>query len=560
MLTAFTYGLSLAQHPDWRLGKPELAISVRSLDFAWAHALGGLAETLRGECAFAYGDTIDAREPVAPDSALDAFVVFAPAVLGPGDYLGIDVGDALPINIQGVYPIHRSELAYMREHGLEAFWNRDWDPYDVTSSARRVSRVLDAYRRTGADLPFGDPRRAHGVAMEGYYWRLTDPASGRCIVALCGVCRAPDGPWAVVALASHPPGFVRWSNAASAAAEPDGLGAAAWERDGAPVLRGSERRIAVDLGAGRAPGGGDRGPGAVAARGPGRARRRAGRPGAARSTGIRPCSAPACAARRCSAARRCRSTAGTPTWRRTGAARSRASGGGARRASATARWPRSPAAASAARWPRARSSCAPAAGSCASRPRARSCAPRPAAASGGCAGARRAGRCCSRARRRAGRAHPARARARRAPGDPALRALPRGPDGRGPAARAAGRAARGVRARRARARHAAALAGVPSGPAARHSTGLTAAPALPPSARRAASSSGSAPTSRSKRPMTAHSAFSRSAERASTGCTRASETISARPSPASRTQCANSTRTVPGSSQPANASGPSSRG
>ena len=84
--------------------------------------------------------------------------------------------------------------------------------------------------------------------MEGYYWRLTDPASGRCIVALCGVCRAPDGPWAVVALASHPGGFVRWRNSASAAAEPDGLGAAAWERDGAPVLRGSERRIAVDLG------------------------------------------------------------------------------------------------------------------------------------------------------------------------------------------------------------------------------------------------------------------------------------------------------------------------
>ena len=131
MLTAFTYGLSLAEHPGWRLGKPELAISVRSLDPAWVHAVGGLAETLRGDCAFAYGDTIDAREPIAPDSALDAFVVFAPAVLGSADYLGIDVGDALPVTIQGVYPIHRSELAYMREHGLEAFWNTDWDPYDV---------------------------------------------------------------------------------------------------------------------------------------------------------------------------------------------------------------------------------------------------------------------------------------------------------------------------------------------------------------------------------------------------------------------------------------------
>ena len=84
--------------------------------------------------------------------------------------------------------------------------------------------------------------------MEGYYWRLSDPASGRCVVALCGVCRAPDGAWAVVALAAHPGGFVRWTNAPTAAAEPDALGAVAWEPGGACVLRGSERRIAVDLG------------------------------------------------------------------------------------------------------------------------------------------------------------------------------------------------------------------------------------------------------------------------------------------------------------------------
>ena len=136
-----------------------------------------------------------------------------------------------------------------------------------------MGRVHDLYRRTGADLPFGDPRRAHGVAMEGYYWRLSDPDSGRCVIALCGVCRAPapaaagpagpagpagaasaagDGSaaaqWAVVALAAHPGGFVRWLNAPVAAAEPASLGAAAWDGEGAPVLRGSERRIAVDLG------------------------------------------------------------------------------------------------------------------------------------------------------------------------------------------------------------------------------------------------------------------------------------------------------------------------
>ena len=103
------------------------------------------------------------------------------------------------------------------------------------------------YRALGADPPWGDPRRAHGVAMEGYYWRLWDRASGRCIVALCGVCEAPDGVWATVALAAHPGGFVRWENAPYARAEPQALGALAWNPE-RTVLRGSERRIAADFG------------------------------------------------------------------------------------------------------------------------------------------------------------------------------------------------------------------------------------------------------------------------------------------------------------------------
>ena len=65
------------------------------------------------------------------------------------------------------------------------------------------------YRRTGADPPFGDPRRAHGTRFEGYYWRLTDAAAGRVAIVLCGVCRDAAGPWAVVALAAQPGGLVR---------------------------------------------------------------------------------------------------------------------------------------------------------------------------------------------------------------------------------------------------------------------------------------------------------------------------------------------------------------
>lgn len=58
------------------------------------------------------------------------------------------------------------------------------------------------YRATGADLPFGDPLRAHGVAMEGYFLRVTDRDRGRALIALIGINRGPDGHWATLGLAS----------------------------------------------------------------------------------------------------------------------------------------------------------------------------------------------------------------------------------------------------------------------------------------------------------------------------------------------------------------------
>ena len=70
--------------------------------------------------------------------------------------------------------------------------------------------LATAYRRTGADLPFGDPSRDHGVAMEGTFWRFTDAARGRVVVVLLGECRAPDGRWSLVGIAAHPGREVRW--------------------------------------------------------------------------------------------------------------------------------------------------------------------------------------------------------------------------------------------------------------------------------------------------------------------------------------------------------------
>src|SRR5665647_2753788 len=71
------------------------------------------------------------------------------------------------------------------------------------------SGLVSVYRRTGADVPFGDPLPSHGSEMEGWFWRVTDSPSGRVVVALCGVNRHAAGDWATVAVALHPGGIVR---------------------------------------------------------------------------------------------------------------------------------------------------------------------------------------------------------------------------------------------------------------------------------------------------------------------------------------------------------------
>lgn len=73
----------------------------------------------------------------------------------------------------------------------------------------RLGRWDERYRTTGADLPFADTRPWHGAEMEGYFWRVTDVASRRVLVVLCGINRHPDGDWATVAVAADPGGFVR---------------------------------------------------------------------------------------------------------------------------------------------------------------------------------------------------------------------------------------------------------------------------------------------------------------------------------------------------------------
>jgi hypothetical protein len=109
--------------------------------------------------------------------------------------------------------------------------------------------MLACYRRSGADLPFTDPRGYHGVAMEGYFWRLTHVASGTVLIVLAGINRDRSGAtWGTVGIGGHPGGFTRSVAVAEARGERRGIGVWAGE-DGHTSVRADADSLHVDLGA-----------------------------------------------------------------------------------------------------------------------------------------------------------------------------------------------------------------------------------------------------------------------------------------------------------------------
>lgn len=134
MTTGITYGVSDVDQPRWEGANPELCLTVRSTDDAWMWALGQIAESLRGDCPFVFGSTVDIGAPITGDTDMTSLVVFAPVVLDRSDYLDIEVGDGDgdKITIVGVFPIHASERRFIVDHGLEEFWQLGWEMFDTT--------------------------------------------------------------------------------------------------------------------------------------------------------------------------------------------------------------------------------------------------------------------------------------------------------------------------------------------------------------------------------------------------------------------------------------------
>ncbi len=113
----------------------------------------------------------------------------------------------------------------------------DWRAVDTAGMEH------SAYRKSGATLPWGSLEGSHGVAMEGYFWRITDVATSRVVVALIGVNQGPRGPWATLGLAGSPGGFLRLGEPDGAEARVGGLGARSGD-----LFAGDDRSLRVNLG------------------------------------------------------------------------------------------------------------------------------------------------------------------------------------------------------------------------------------------------------------------------------------------------------------------------
>jgi suppressor of fused protein SUFU len=128
MITGVTYGLSLCPYPTWKFARPEMIVSVESNDIGWPCAAATFAAMFRGEKPFQYGDIFTTDIPLAPDTKMDGFLVFAQSVLDE-EVQEVQLS-TYKVHFSQFYPIYREEIPIYERIGLEAFWkHRDFDRY-----------------------------------------------------------------------------------------------------------------------------------------------------------------------------------------------------------------------------------------------------------------------------------------------------------------------------------------------------------------------------------------------------------------------------------------------
>jgi hypothetical protein len=123
MLTGVTYGLSCYPYPDWKLGRPEMILSIESTDIMWTWAAAYFCATFRGKRRFSYGDIFTTDCPLASDTQMDGLLVFAQSILD-REVQSVELND-YRVHFSQFYPIYRSELELYGKIGLERFWKHE---------------------------------------------------------------------------------------------------------------------------------------------------------------------------------------------------------------------------------------------------------------------------------------------------------------------------------------------------------------------------------------------------------------------------------------------------
>ena len=115
-MTAVTYGLSEKDHPDWKYGKPELILTLRTKNRDWGIAMAIFANMFGSEKSFTYGTVLTTDVPLTKESDMCGFLVFAPAILEQ-EQAQVQLPDH-KINLSGMYPIYKEEVPAVRRRIL----------------------------------------------------------------------------------------------------------------------------------------------------------------------------------------------------------------------------------------------------------------------------------------------------------------------------------------------------------------------------------------------------------------------------------------------------------
>ncbi|QUF03759.1 hypothetical protein KCV87_31060 [Actinosynnema pretiosum subsp. pretiosum] len=131
LVTGFTYGLSLVDHPDWGAEKRELSITVRTDSVEWARTPAVIISGLRGIVPFNPGDALGYAGAYVQGFKMNCAVLAEPffdvddKVLN-GRFKWGRGGDS-PLRVVGVYPIHSVEREFVYKNGFSSFWGMEWD-------------------------------------------------------------------------------------------------------------------------------------------------------------------------------------------------------------------------------------------------------------------------------------------------------------------------------------------------------------------------------------------------------------------------------------------------